>query len=86
MTAFFSVVNTIGRTISSDDYKIVVEKSTVPVGTAVEVTRILKSYGANFSVVSMPEFLAEGSAIHDLTNPSRVVIGTDDDKAFAVIS
>ncbi len=55
-------------------------------GTAVEVEKILKSYGANFSVVSMPEFLAEGSAIHDLTNPSRVVIGTNDDKVYALMS
>jgi len=85
MTAFFSVVNTIGKSTTSGDYKIVVEKSTVPVGTAVEVEKILKSYGSNFSVVSMPEFLAEGQAIHDLTNPSRVVIGTNDDKAFAII-
>lgn len=86
MKAFFSVVHTIGRFTISGDYKIVVEKSTVPVGTAVEVEKILKSYGANFSVVSMPEFLAEGSAIHDLTNPSRVVIGTNDDKVYALMS
>ena len=57
--------------------KIVVEKSTLPVRTAESVKRILdaNSDGRNFQVLSNPEFLAEGTAIADLENPDRVLIG-----------
>lgn len=62
--------------VSSSD-KIVVEKSTVPVRTAQAITRVLQSNdkGLNFQVLSNPEFLAEGTAISDLLNPDRVLIG-----------
>lgn len=49
--------------------KIIVEKSTVPVGTAQETRKILEECNVNCEVVSMPEFLAEGSAIRDLVTP-----------------
>lgn len=68
MGAFFSVVRTIGK-VSKGLSKVVVEKSTVPVGTARQTTQILQECGVNCEVVSMPEFLAEGSAIKDLVTP-----------------
>ncbi len=62
---------------NSSGHKIVVEKSTVPVRTAHAMARILNSNtkGIQFEVLSNPEFLAEGTAIHDLENPDRVLIG-----------
>jgi len=64
--------------------KIVVEKSTVPVRTAEAVTRVLRATakpGVEFQVLSNPEFLAEGTAVKDLENPSRVLIGGMQDAA-----
>tara|TARA_B100000963_G_scaffold361526_1_gene397446 strand:+ start:4499 stop:5875 length:1377 start_codon:yes stop_codon:yes gene_type:complete len=60
--------------------KIIVEKSTAPVGTAEEIKKVLKSYNTSnkFQIVSNPEFLAEGTAINDLINPDRVLIGGED--------
>ncbi len=55
--------------------KIVVEKSTLPVRTAAAMERILNSNGLHFDVISNPEFLAEGTAIRDMENPDRVLIG-----------
>jgi len=66
------------RTIAkvSKDSKIIVEKSTVPVQTSSSIRQILKTNSSlKFSVLSNPEFLAEGTAISDLTNPNRVLIG-----------
>jgi UDPglucose 6-dehydrogenase len=67
---------------ASDSGKIVVEKSTLPVRTAESVERILNSSdkGIRFQIVSNPEFLAEGSAISDLENPDRVLIGSHQTK------
>ena len=67
--------------IASSGHTIVVEKSTLPVRTAQTIKTILSSSSNNnksFSVISNPEFLAEGSAIKDLQNPDRVLIGGDD--------
>jgi UDPglucose 6-dehydrogenase len=66
---------------------IVVTKSTVPVGTGDEVERILRETNANvaFNVVSNPEFLREGAAIDDFKRPDRIVIGSDDPQARAVM-
>lgn len=72
--------------------KIIVEKSTIPVRTAEALTRILKanSNGFHFEVLSNPEFMAEGTAIQDLKNPDRVLIGgnftTQGEKALQVVS
>ncbi|MEM4256832.1 MAG: UDP-glucose/GDP-mannose dehydrogenase family protein, partial [Candidatus Diapherotrites archaeon] len=65
-----------------DNYKIIVDKSTVPVGTSREVkNEIAKITKHDFAVVSNPEFLREGSALKDFLEPDRVVIGADDKSA-----
>ena len=69
-------------------YAVIVTKSTVPVGTGDEIQRIIADVrpDAELSVVSNPEFLREGAAIHDFMAPDRVVIGTDDARAREVMS
>ena len=70
-------------------YKVIVNKSTVPVGMGDVVGRILVKSGVSrkmFAVVSNPEFLKEGSAIADFMHPDRIVIGAQDNRAFNVIS
>lgn len=79
-----AVAEGIGK--SMNGYKIVVDKSTVPVGTAKRVKeRIEKHTDHRVSVVSNPEFLKEGAAINDFLFPDRVVIGADDDDARKVM-
>jgi len=73
------------------DYKVVVDKSTVPVGTADRVREVIaeelraRGSDAPFSVVSNPEFLKEGAAVEDFLKPDRVVIGADDERATQVM-
>ncbi|WGM31975.1 UDP-glucose/GDP-mannose dehydrogenase family protein [Brevundimonas sp. NIBR11] len=69
-------------------FTVVVNKSTVPVGTGDEVEAIIRRVNpeADFAVVSNPEFLREGAAIEDFKRPDRVVIGTDDERAREVMA
>ena len=70
-----------------DGYTVVATKSTVPVGTGDDVEEIIKKINpkADFDVVSLPEFLREGFAIHDFFNPDRIVIGANSQKARDVL-
>jgi UDPglucose 6-dehydrogenase len=82
LSAVFGVAETIGKNM--DKPKIVVQKSTVPVGTGKKVERIIaeelkkRKKKLRFSVASNPEFLKEGSAVDDFMKPDRVIIGADD--------
>jgi UDPglucose 6-dehydrogenase len=79
----------IGRHMT--DYKVIVDKSTVPVGTADRVreavTGALKARGLDmaFSVVSNPEFLKEGAAVEDCMRPDRIIVGADDERAVLLM-
>jgi len=87
LTAVFNVIGTIARVI--DSHKTIVTKSTVPVGTGALIRYLLEyTYqidGALFNVVSNPEFLREGSAVHDFLNPDRIVIGAESTEAFDIM-
>ncbi len=82
----FKVADDVGSILKQrgeDDFKIIVNKSTVPVGTSKAVTDKLKKYGLEkFEVVSNPEFLREGFAVDDFMKPDRIVIGASSDFAM----
>jgi UDPglucose 6-dehydrogenase len=88
-----SFVEAVAREVAAamDGYKVIVNKSTVPVGTAAKVRAWIQEEHARvgrnvrFSVASNPEFLREGAAIGDFMRPDRVVIGTDDEEATAIL-
>ncbi len=87
LTAVREVAKAIGQYM--DEYKIVVNKSTVPVGTADLVEKIIKENQQKeikFDVVSNPEFLREGAAVKDFENPDRIIIGTASKKAEEFLS
>ncbi len=80
-----AAAETIGKNMNK--YKVVVDKSTVPVGTADKVKQIIsENTQQEFDVVSNPEFLREGAAIKDFLNPDRIVLGTDSEKAKEIMT
>jgi UDPglucose 6-dehydrogenase len=81
-----AVVSEIARAVN--DYKVIVEKSTVPVYTNEWISRVMHRHGVdphNFDVVSNPEFLREGTAISDFLHPDRIVIGANNERAAEVL-
>ena len=89
LTYVDAVAREIGRALNG--YKVIVTKSTVPVGTSDRVRQLIQQEldaagsDVKFSVASNPEFLREGAAINDFMRPDRVVIGTDDEMAAAIM-
>ncbi len=89
-SADLSFVEEVGRGIARHmtGYKVIVTKSTVPVGTGEKIREVVKKtqqQPIRFDMVSNPEFLREGSAIEDFMRPNRVVIGADSDQAVAIM-
>jgi UDPglucose 6-dehydrogenase len=83
-----NVAREIGENLKPGEYKVVVTKSTVPVGSARRVSAAVLEKapeGAQFDVASNPEFLREGSSIEDFMRPDRVVIGSDSQRAEEVL-
>ena len=81
-----AVVSQIARAVNG--YKVIVEKSTVPVYTNEWISRVMHRHGVpthNFDVVSNPEFLREGTAIEDFLHPDRIVVGANNDRAAEVL-
>src|SRR5437899_5350509 len=85
-----SFIEKVAREIAGvlTDYRVIVDKSTVPVKTGEKVAESIKRYnrhGADFDVVSNPEFLREGCAVRDLMQPDRIVIGAQSERAIALM-
>ncbi len=85
----FSAAESIGKHMEPGKYKVIVTKSTVPVGTNNKVKEYVKRGAGkkelNFDVASNPEFLREGTSIFDMNNTDRVVIGSDNEKALNIL-
>ena len=74
----------IGKYIN--EYKVIVDKSTVPVGTAEKITELIKSKTTQqFDVISNPEFLKQGAAVDDFLKPDRIIIGSNSEKALEIM-
>jgi UDPglucose 6-dehydrogenase len=85
LSAILKVSNDLGKIIK--EYKVIIDKSTVPVGTAEKVRNaIAANCKSDFDVVSNPEFLREGLAVEDFMKPDRVIIGTSSERAKKILS
>ena len=85
LSAILKVANDLGKIIK--EYKIIIDKSTVPVGTADKVRKaVAANCRSDFDVVSNPEFLREGLAVEDFMKPDRVIIGTSSENAKKILS
>ncbi len=86
LSSVYEAAKTIAKKMET--YTVVVNKSTVPVGTAEKVRRIIRenNKAIEFDVVSNPEFLREGAAIEDFQNPDRIVVGTKSEKARKIMA
>jgi UDPglucose 6-dehydrogenase len=89
-SADLSYVEEVGRGIARNmkGYKVIVTKSTVPVGTGETLRAVIKEHQTDvfgFDIVANPEFLREGSAIEDFLRPNRVVLGTNSEQAVAIM-
>src|SRR5918992_74987 len=89
-SADLSYIESAARSIAEcmDDYKVIVTKSTFPVGTGERLRTLIREHQkgrSNFGIVSNPEFLREGAAIDDFMRPDRVVIGSRDEEAIAIM-
>jgi len=89
--ANMSYVEKVGREVATHmtDYRLLVEKSTVPVRTSEQLRRTVSrtvSAGVPFDIASNPEFLREGSAIHDAFRPDRIVVGVEGERAAALLA
>jgi UDPglucose 6-dehydrogenase len=85
LSGVWAVARNVGQ--HATGFTVVVDKSTVPVGTADRVMAILRESGPgkDFAVVSNPEFLKEGDAVNDFMKPSRVIVGTSDERARKIL-
>lgn len=84
LSQVFDVVKKIAHSLN--EYKIIVNKSTVPVGTADKVSELIKSITkVDFDIVSNPEFLKQGHAVDDFLSPDRVIIGSNSERAISIM-
>ncbi|MCX7747189.1 MAG: UDP-glucose/GDP-mannose dehydrogenase family protein [Clostridia bacterium] len=86
LSAVMNVAELIGKSLNG--YKIIVTKSTVPVGTNEKIKEVISSFNTkkhDFDIVSNPEFLREGRALYDFYHPDRVVVGTDNPRPVETI-
>jgi len=89
-SADMSFVESVSRTIAENlnEYKLIVEKSTVPVKTSMWIKRTISLYrksDVEFDIASNPEFLREGSAVSDFLNPDRIILGVESEKAEKIL-
>ncbi len=86
LTALINVTHTIAQNLTS--YKIICIKSTAPIGTCTYIKELIKNSknsSCDFDMACNPEFLREGTAVHDFLNPDRIILGTDSEKVSSVL-
>ena len=80
LSQVYEVVESVARNM--DSYKLIIEKSTVPVNTHLKIKEIVKNItSTDFDVASNPEFLSEGNSVHNFMNPHRIIVGVESEKA-----